>query len=83
MSCDIFISYEIADSSSAYELAAVLARNNMTYHLDCVNSCMAPSGLGICRTPKRARPMSWCSTLLSLAKSDKMASRLELFVFLK
>ena len=41
MSCDIFISYEIADSSSAYELAAVLARNNMAYHLDCVNSGMA------------------------------------------
>ena len=44
MSCDIFISYEISDSSSAYELVAVLARNNMTYHLDCVNSGVVMSG---------------------------------------
>lgn len=44
MNYDIFISYEISDSSSAYELAAVLARNNVTYYLDCVNSGVAMSG---------------------------------------
>ena len=44
MNYDIFISYEISDSSSAYELAAVLARNNVTYYLDCVNSGVTMSG---------------------------------------
>ena len=44
MDYDIFISYEISDSSSAYELAAVLARNNVTYYLDCVNSGVTMSG---------------------------------------
>ena len=44
MNYDIFISYEISDSSFAYELAAVLAQNNVTYYLDCVNSGVTMSG---------------------------------------
>ena len=44
MAYDIFISYEISDSSLAYELAAVLGRNNVTYYLDCANSCVTMSG---------------------------------------
>jgi len=44
MNYDIFISYEISDSSFAYELAAVLAQNNVTYYLDCVNSGVIMSG---------------------------------------
>lgn len=44
MNYDIFISYEISDSSFAYELAAVLSRNNVTYYLDCVNSGVTMSG---------------------------------------
>lgn len=44
MNYDIFISYEISDSSSAYELASVLSRNNVTYYLDCVNSGVTMSG---------------------------------------
>lgn len=43
MSYDVFISYEISDSSLAYELAAVLSRNSVTYYLDCVNSSVALS----------------------------------------
>lgn len=35
MNFDIFISYEISDSSLAYELVAALGRSNMTYYLDC------------------------------------------------
>lgn len=44
MDYDIFISYEISDSSLAYELVAALGWNNVTYYLDCVNSGVAMSG---------------------------------------
>lgn len=44
MNYEIFISYEISDSSLAYELVATLGRNNMTYYLDCVNSSVTMSG---------------------------------------
>ena len=38
MSYDVFISYEISDSSLAYELAAILSRHGVTYYLDCASS---------------------------------------------
>ena len=44
MSYDVFISYEISDSSLAYELAAALSRNGVTYYLDCVSSSVMLSG---------------------------------------
>lgn len=44
MSYDIFISYEISDSSLAYELVAALGRSNVTYYLDCANSSITMSG---------------------------------------
>ena len=43
MSYDVFISYEISDSSLAYDLAAALSRNGVTYYLDCVNSSVTLS----------------------------------------
>ena len=44
MSYDIFISYEISDSSLAYELVAALGRSNVTYYLDCANSSVTMGG---------------------------------------
>lgn len=43
MSYDVFISYEISDSSLAYDLAAELSRTGMTYYLDCVSSSVVLS----------------------------------------
>ncbi len=44
MNYEIFISYEISDSSLAYELVAALGRNNVTYYLDCANSSVTMGG---------------------------------------
>ena len=44
MSYDIFISYEISDSSLAYELVAALGRSNVMYYLDCANSSVTMGG---------------------------------------